>query len=153
MFKLPPISLYIHIPWCLKKCGYCDFYSYVSKNIIPETEYIKHLLKDFEKDLNLINKRKINSIFIGGGTPTLLKTKSIQKLLNGIKERAKISKKAEITIEANPTTLEYQRFLGYKNLGINRFSIGIQTFNSDLLQKIERTYKKKRSNISSKRNQ
>jgi oxygen-independent coproporphyrinogen-3 oxidase len=143
MFKLPPISLYIHIPWCLKKCGYCDFYSYVSKNIIPETEYIKHLLKDFEKDLNLINKRKINSIFIGGGTPTLLKTKSIQKLLNGIKERAKISKKAEITIEANPTTLEYQRFLGYKNLGINRFSIGIQTFNSDLLQKIERTYKKK----------
>ncbi|QCI25730.1 radical SAM family heme chaperone HemW [Buchnera aphidicola (Sitobion avenae)] len=140
MFKLPPISLYIHIPWCLKKCGYCDFYSYVSQEVIPEKEYIKHLLKDFEKDLLLTHNREIKTVFIGGGTPSLLKSISIKKLLYGIKKRNMISKNAEITIEANPKTLEYQRFIHYKNSGVNRFSLGIQTFNSDLLKKIERTY-------------
>lgn len=142
MFKLPPISLYIHIPWCLKKCGYCDFYSYVSKSAIPEKKYIEHLLKDLEKDLRLINERRINTIFIGGGTPSLLKNSSIENLLKEIKKRTNISNKTEITIESNPTTLEYKRFLNYKKSGINRFSIGIQTFNSDLLKKIERTYNK-----------
>ncbi|WP_295164068.1 radical SAM family heme chaperone HemW [uncultured Buchnera sp.] len=142
MFKLPSISLYIHIPWCLKKCGYCDFYSYVSKSTIPEKKYIEHLLKDLEKDLNLINGRKINSIFIGGGTPSLLKSSSIENLIKEIKKRINISNTTEITIESNPTTLEYKRFLNYKKSGINRFSIGIQTFNSDLLKKIERTYNK-----------
>ncbi|AYN24541.1 radical SAM family heme chaperone HemW [Buchnera aphidicola] len=142
MFKLPPISLYIHIPWCLKKCGYCDFYSYVSKSSIPEKKYIEHLLKDLEKDLNLINGRVINSIFIGGGTPSLLKSSSIEKLLKEIKKRINISNTAEITIEANPTTLEYKRFFNYKKAGVNRFSIGVQTFNSNFLKKIERTYNK-----------
>ncbi|WAI18316.1 MAG: radical SAM family heme chaperone HemW [Buchnera aphidicola (Acyrthosiphon caraganae)] len=143
MFILPPISLYIHIPWCLKKCGYCDFYSYVSQEIIPEEKYIENLLKDLEKDLSLINNRKINTIFIGGGTPSLLKSKSIKKLLQGIQKRIMISKNSEITIEANPKTLEYQRFIHYKKSGINRFSLGIQTFNSNLLKKIERTYNSK----------
>lgn len=140
MFILPPISLYIHIPWCLKKCGYCDFYSYVSQKIIPEQKYIENLLKDFEKDLPLIDNREINTIFIGGGTPSLLKSTSIKKLLWGIKKRHIISENAEITIESNPKTLEYKRFVQYKNCGINRFSLGVQTFNSDLLKKIERTY-------------
>ncbi|CAL4326602.1 radical SAM family heme chaperone HemW [Buchnera aphidicola] len=143
MCKLPPISLYIHIPWCSKKCGYCDFNSYVSKEIIPEKKYIEHLLKDFEKDLLLISKREINTIFIGGGTPSLLKSSSINKLIIGIKERASISHTAEISIEANPKTMEYKRFIDYKNSGINRFSLGIQTFNSHLLKKIERTYDSK----------
>ncbi|AEO08882.1 putative oxidoreductase [Buchnera aphidicola str. Ak (Acyrthosiphon kondoi)] len=143
MFILPPISLYIHIPWCLKKCGYCDFYSYVSQEIIPEEKYIENLLKDLEKDLSLINNRKINTIFIGGGTPSLLKSKSIKKLLQGVQKRIMISKNSEITIEANPKTLEYQRFIHYKKSGINRFSLGIQTFNSNLLKKIERTYNSK----------
>lgn len=143
MFKLPPISLYIHIPWCIKKCGYCDFYSYVNKSFIPEKEYIDHLLKDLEKDLSLIKEREINSIFIGGGTPSLLKNSSIEKMLREIKKRINISNTAEITIESNPTTLEYKRFLNYKKSGINRFSIGVQTFNSALLKKIERTYNKR----------
>ncbi|BFR92347.1 radical SAM family heme chaperone HemW [Buchnera aphidicola str. APS (Acyrthosiphon pisum)] len=143
MFTLPPISLYIHIPWCLKKCGYCDFYSYVSKEIIPENKYIEHLLRDFERDLSLINNRNINTIFIGGGTPSLLKNTSIKNLLNGIKKRKIISKNIEISIEANPKTLEYQNFIQYKNSGINRFSLGIQTFNSKMLKKIERTYSSK----------
>ncbi|QCO71090.1 radical SAM family heme chaperone HemW [Buchnera aphidicola] len=143
MFTLPPISLYIHIPWCLKKCGYCDFYSYVSKESIPEKKYVEHLLKDFEKDLYLINDREINTIFIGGGTPSLLQSDSIKKLIHGIKTRNIISKNAEISIEANPKTLEYQRFIHYKNAGVNRFSLGVQTFNSNLLKKIERTYTSK----------
>lgn len=151
MFKLPPISLYIHIPWCLKKCGYCDFYSYVSRKPIPEKEYINHLLKDLEKDLILINQRKIESIFIGGGTPSLLKERSIKKLLQEIKNIANISNTAEITIEANPTTLENKRFLNYKNSGINRFSLGIQTFQSKLLKKIERTYNKKEAILAIKK--
>lgn len=148
MFKLPPISLYIHIPWCLKKCGYCDFYSKVNKGVIPEKKYIKNLLKDLEKDIVLINKRTIKSIFIGGGTPSLLSSNGVKKLITEIKKRINISNTAEITIEANPTKLEYQRFLEYKNSGINRFSIGIQTFNSDLLKKIERTYDKKEAMLA-----
>ncbi|CAL4325890.1 Heme chaperone HemW [Buchnera aphidicola (Protaphis terricola)] len=143
MFRLPPINLYIHIPWCTKKCGYCDFYSYVNKNIIPEEKYIKSLLKDLEKDLKLTNQRKINNIFIGGGTPSLLHHNSIKNLIYGIKKRAKISKYAEISIESNPNSIEYKRFRQYKKHGINRFSLGIQTFNSYLLKKIERTYNKK----------
>jgi len=127
----------------MKKCGYCDFYSYVSQEIIPEKEYIENLLKDFEKDLSLIKNRIINTIFIGGGTPSLLSSLSIKNLLNGIKKRNVIAKNAEITIEANPKTLEYQRFTHYKKSGINRFSLGIQTFNSNLLEKIERTYASK----------
>lgn len=140
MLKLSPISLYIHIPWCLKKCGYCDFYSYVSKGIIPEKKYIESLLKDFEKDLIVVKNREINTIFIGGGTPSLLKNRSIKKLIDGIKERSFVAKNAEITIEANPKTIESKRFIHYKNSGVNRFSLGIQTFNSNLLKKIERTY-------------
>ncbi|QCI24583.1 radical SAM family heme chaperone HemW [Buchnera aphidicola (Muscaphis stroyani)] len=143
MFKLPPISLYIHIPWCLKKCGYCDFTSYVDKNTLPEKQYIKHLLKDFEKDLSLINNRKIGTIFIGGGTPSLLKYESIQDLIQGIKKRTFISNNIEISMEANPSTLESERFIYYKMSGINRFSLGIQTFQSSFLKKIERTYSSK----------
>ncbi|QCI19064.1 radical SAM family heme chaperone HemW [Buchnera aphidicola] len=143
MLKLPPISLYIHIPWCIKKCGYCDFYSYVSKKSIPEIKYIQHLLKDLEKDLKLINKRKISNIFIGGGTPSLLHHESIKYLIKGIKKRTKIYQSSEITIESNPKLKEYKRFRKYKKSGINRFSLGIQTFNSNLLKKIERTYDKK----------
>lgn len=140
MFISPPISLYIHIPWCLKKCGYCDFYSYTIQGMIPEKQYVEHLLIDFEKDLSLIDQREINTIFIGGGTPSLLTSQSIEQLLNGIKERSIVSNIAEISIEANPKKLEYKRFINYKKSGINRFSIGVQTFNSNLLKKIERTY-------------
>ncbi|QCI17348.1 radical SAM family heme chaperone HemW [Buchnera aphidicola (Aphis helianthi)] len=143
MIKLPPISLYVHIPWCIKKCGYCDFYSYVSKKNIPELEYVKNLLKDLEKDLKLIHKRKISSVFIGGGTPSLLNSESIKNLIKGIKKRTKLSKFSEITIESNPKLIEYKRFRNYKKSGINRFSLGVQTFNSRLLKVIERTYDRK----------
>ncbi|AEO08317.1 radical SAM family heme chaperone HemW [Buchnera aphidicola] len=145
MCRLPSISLYIHIPWCLKKCGYCDFYSYVSQENIPEEKYVKHILKDFEQDLLKINNRKIHTIFIGGGTPSLLKIHSINKLILGIKKRNQIFHNTEISIEANPTKLEYQNFMYYKHIGINRLSLGIQTFNSSLLKQIERTYNQKKA--------
>ncbi|QNS01721.1 MAG: radical SAM family heme chaperone HemW [Buchnera aphidicola (Pentalonia nigronervosa)] len=134
------IGLYIHIPWCLKKCGYCDFNSHVSKNVIPEKKYIQHLLKDFQNDLPLLNNRVIKTIFIGGGTPSLLKNIFIKKLIDQIKKNSIVCKFAEISIESNPKILEYQRFADYKNSGINRFSLGVQTFNTDYLKKIERTY-------------
>lgn len=140
MLKLPPISLYIHIPWCLKKCGYCDFYSYVSQDTIPEEKYIEHVLKDFEKDVLMINNRTIHTIFIGGGTPSLLKINSIKKLLSGIKQIHRISNNIEISLEANPKISEYHRFMHYNYFGVNRLSLGIQTFNSSLLKNIERTY-------------
>lgn len=135
-----PISLYIHIPWCLKKCEYCDFNVYVKKNDLPENEYIQHLLQDLETDLKFITNRKIQTIFIGGGTPSLFQNKFIKKLIEGIKKRVLLSDTIEISIEANPKKIETEYFLHYRESGINRLSLGIQTFNEKYLKKIGRTY-------------
>ncbi|HXK00339.1 MAG TPA: radical SAM family heme chaperone HemW [Buchnera sp. (in: enterobacteria)] len=138
MTTLPSLSLYIHIPWCLKKCPYCDFNSYTTKNKIKEKEYINHLISDLKNDIYLTSNRIINTIFIGGGTPSLFHYKSIDSLLKEIKKYIFISPSAEITIETNPKHIEYKKFLKYKEIGINRISIGIQTFNKKQLNILER---------------
>ncbi|VFP79005.1 Oxygen-independent coproporphyrinogen-III oxidase-like protein YggW [Candidatus Erwinia haradaeae] len=140
MPNLPKLSLYIHMPWCIKKCPYCDFNSFVSQTQIPEENYIRHLLNDLSNDISLISERKIDNIFIGGGTPSLFSEKSIQLLLEGVHTRLYVSPFAEITIEANPGTMEINRFDGYQASGVNRISIGIQSFNQKSLQHIDRTY-------------
>ncbi|WP_422667433.1 radical SAM family heme chaperone HemW [Buchnera aphidicola] len=143
MYKFNPMSIYVHIPWCLKKCEYCDFNTYIQKNNIPEEMYIKHLLQDLENDIKFIHDRKINTIFIGGGTPSLFKNESIHKLIKGIKKRINISYPLEISIEVNPNTVELKDFIYYKHSGINRISLGIQSLNSKHLINIGRTYTNK----------
>lgn len=138
MITLPPLSLYIHIPWCFKKCPYCDFNTCVTKNKIPEKEYIHHLILDLKKDINLTSNRIINSIFIGGGTPSLFHYESINTLLKEIKKCVYVSPSAEITIETNPKDIEYKKILKYKEIGITRLSVGIQTFNKKKLHILSR---------------
>jgi len=135
-----PISLYIHTPWCIKKCPYCDFNSHALKGNLPETTYIEALISDFHEQVPLLQGRNIQSIFIGGGTPSLLTPESYDNLFHALRKMATISDDAEITMEANPGTVEQQRFLGYRQLGINRISIGIQSFQDNQLKKLGRIH-------------
>lgn len=141
---LPPLSLYIHIPWCVQKCPYCDFNSHAQKGAIPEKEYIQHLLADLSQDLTAyqkaIGERKIHSIFIGGGTPSLFSAEGIQYLLAEIQKRIAFEDQIEITLEANPGTAEAERFLGYVQGGVNRISMGIQSFEPEKLLKLGRIH-------------
>ena len=137
LLKLPPLSLYIHYPWCLKKCPYCDFNSHEG-NI--QDGYINALLKDLDGDLEYVQNRKINSIFIGGGTPSLMSVKDATDLLVGIRDRLDFSSNVEITLEANPGTFEADKFAEYRNLGINRLSIGVQTFSDKHLKFLGRIH-------------
>lgn len=141
---LPPLSLYIHIPWCVQKCPYCDFNSHAQKGIIPESEYIQHLLNDLEQDLIrhkvAIQGRKIHSVFIGGGTPSLFSAENIAYLLAEIQKRILFEPNAEITLEANPGTAEAEKFAGYAEGGVNRISMGIQSFEPEKLLKLGRIH-------------
>ncbi len=137
---LPPLSLYIHFPWCVQKCPYCDFNSHEIKTGIPEATYIDALLKDLENDLPLIWGRKINTIFMGGGTPSLFSPEAMESLLSGIRARIPVSPNAEITIEANPGTVENEYITGFKAAGINRISFGVQSFNDHTLKKLGRIH-------------
>ncbi|VFP78366.1 Oxygen-independent coproporphyrinogen-III oxidase-like protein YggW [Buchnera aphidicola (Cinara cuneomaculata)] len=141
---LPPICLYIHIPWCIKKCPYCDFHSYKYSYKISEKTYIKHLLQDLNNDIKIISNRSIKSIFIGGGTPSLLKSSTFSYLLMEIKKIIYIPEKIEISIEISPDINQITKLVEYYYAGINRFSIGVQTLNDILLKKIERKYNKKK---------
>lgn len=142
--SLPPLSLYIHIPWCVQKCPYCDFNSHAQKGIIPEREYIAHLLVDLQHDLsrytNAIAGRNIHSIFIGGGTPSLFSAENIAYLLQQIQQYIDFEPNIEITLEANPGTAEAERFIGYHQAGISRISMGIQSFELEKLQKLGRIH-------------
>jgi oxygen-independent coproporphyrinogen-3 oxidase len=140
MFKLPPLSLYIHIPWCVRKCPYCDFNSHAADKGLPERDYIAALLADLEQDLPLTLDRRIETIFIGGGTPSLFSAESIAALLQGISERIALAPDAEITLEANPGTAESGKFEGFRAAGVNRLSIGIQSFNDRHLQALGRIH-------------
>ena len=135
-----PLSLYIHIPWCIKKCPYCDFNSHEVKNDIPEERYLESLIKDLENELPNIWGRSIESIFIGGGTPSLFSAKGIDKLLRSLRERLNIRPNIEITMEANPGTFEQDRFSGFRQAGINRLSIGIQSYNDQHLNALGRVH-------------
>ncbi len=136
-----PLSLYIHIPWCIKKCPYCDFNSHAIKDDLPEHHYIDALLNDLALDLNRYQiTRPISSIFIGGGTPSLFSPTAIDRLLAGIRQQAALKTDLEITLEANPGTFESHKFAEFRALGINRLSIGIQSFNDRLLKELGRVH-------------
>ena len=138
--QLPPLALYVHIPWCVQKCPYCDFNSHAQKQAIPEAEYVSALLDDLSADLAFVAGRTLSSIFIGGGTPSLFSAQAIGQLLAGIQERIPFDDDIEITLEANPGTVEAGRFAGYQSAGVNRFSIGVQSFNPLHLQKLGRIH-------------
>jgi putative oxygen-independent coproporphyrinogen III oxidase len=137
---LPPLSLYVHFPWCVKKCPYCDFNSHEASNGFPETEYLDALRADLEQALPLIWGRKIYTIFIGGGTPSLLSAGGLDRLLSDIRTLLPLDGAAEITMEANPGTFETEKFKSYRASGINRLSIGIQSFNAKHLQALGRIH-------------
>ena len=137
---LPPLSLYIHIPWCVKKCPYCDFNSHKSPDLLPENDYIDALIRDLEQEVPNIWGRNIKTVFIGGGTPSLFSAKAYDRLFSSLRALLPISHNAEITLEANPGTFDQERFADYLSLGINRLSIGIQSFNNDSLQALGRIH-------------
>jgi len=140
MLELPPLSLYIHIPWCVKKCPYCDFNSHETHSDIPETEYVDALCEDFDRDYAFCASRPLHSIFIGGGTPSLFSPKSIDRLLSHIQAKATLSNNCEITLEANPGTAEAENFSGYFDAGVNRLSLGIQSFDDQQLERLGRIH-------------
>ncbi|MGB1466879.1 radical SAM family heme chaperone HemW [Alcanivorax nanhaiticus] len=136
---MPPLSLYIHTPWCVRKCPYCDFNSH-ERGELPEQAYLEALLLDLEKDLLITGERTVETIFIGGGTPSLMSADFYQQLFAGIRARLPLADKAEITLEANPGTTEAARFEGFRAAGINRLSIGVQSFNDGHLQALGRIH-------------
>lgn len=140
MLRLPPLSLYIHIPWCVQKCPYCDFNSHALKEGIPEVEYIDALLDDLDQELALVQGRVLTSIFIGGGTPSLLSPEQMARLLQGVKERIPCEADIEITMEANPGTVESGRFSAFEEAGITRISIGVQSFQQPKLTRLGRIH-------------
>ncbi|KZX67088.1 YggW family oxidoreductase [Alcanivorax sp. HI0033] len=137
--KNPPLSLYIHTPWCVRKCPYCDFNSH-ERGELPEAAYLRALLADLDQDLPLIGDRTVETVFIGGGTPSLLSGDFYRQLFQGIRQRLLLSEQAEITLEANPGTVEAGRFAGFREAGINRLSIGVQSFNNTHLQALGRIH-------------
>ncbi|GLX77042.1 coproporphyrinogen III oxidase [Thalassotalea insulae] len=142
MLRFPPLSLYIHIPWCVEKCPYCDFNSHALKGAIPEDDYINELIKDLDSDIARFNlkQRKLHTIFIGGGTPSLLSVSALTRLLAQVLQRFEHDTDIEITLEANPGTVEAEKFIGFFNGGISRLSIGVQSFASDKLIKLGRIH-------------
>lgn len=140
MLRMPPLSLYIHFPWCVKKCPYCDFNSHALRTNLPEIAYIDALVEDLHQQLPKVFDRPIISIFMGGGTPSLFSPAAIEHLLNKLKQRLDFSAEIEITLEANPGTVELQRFASYREIGINRLSIGIQSFHDQQLQALGRIH-------------
>lgn len=137
---MSPISLYIHVPWCIRKCPYCDFNSHKSPQTLPEQDYIKALIEDLNQDLQRFDNRPVSSIFIGGGTPSLLSPDAYAELFDGLKKTLKLNPDIEITLEANPGTVEQERFRAYRQLGINRLSLGIQSFNPKHLERLGRIH-------------
>jgi oxygen-independent coproporphyrinogen-3 oxidase len=137
---LPPLSLYAHLPWCVRKCPYCDFNSHERTQSLPEGEYVTALIGDLESMLPSIWGRRIVSIFIGGGTPSLFSPESIEQLLSEIRARMTVEPHAEITLEANPGTAEAGRFRGYRAAGVNRLSLGVQSFDDAMLARLGRIH-------------
>lgn len=137
---LPPLSLYIHIPWCVRKCPYCDFNSHQAKSDLAEAAYIDALLLDLQTELPNIWGRPVETVFIGGGTPSLFQAASIERLLSGVRALVPLQPQAEITLEANPGTFEKEKFRGFKDAGITRLSIGVQSFNDQALQALGRIH-------------
>ena len=141
--QLPPLGLYVHLPWCLRKCPYCDFNSHgwrQSRDELPEARYVQALLRDLETALPLVWGRGVVSVFVGGGTPSLFSPEAVESLLAGIRARLPLQPDAEITLEANPGSFERQRFAAYAAAGVNRLSIGVQSFDDTMLQRLGRVH-------------
>ena len=138
--QLPPLSAYVHIPWCVRKCPYCDFNSHTSDSALPEDAYIDALIADLEADLQYTHGRELTSIFFGGGTPSLFSAASLGRLLEAMQQRLRFAADIEITLEANPGTFEQVKFKDYRAAGINRLSIGIQSFNPVHLKALGRIH-------------
>ncbi|SFC87145.1 radical SAM family heme chaperone HemW [Massilia yuzhufengensis] len=137
---LPPLSLYIHYPWCVRKCPYCDFNSHEAKGELPEKDYLDAVRLDLEQSLPLIWGRKIHTVFIGGGTPSLMSAAGLDRLLSDVRTLLPLEIGAEITMEANPGTFEQERFKSYRDSGVNRLSIGIQSFSGSHLKALGRIH-------------
>jgi putative oxygen-independent coproporphyrinogen III oxidase len=150
MLIAPPLSLYIHIPWCVEKCPYCDFNSHALKHAIPEQDYIAQLLLDLDSDIErfALNDRPLHSIFIGGGTPSLFSAPAIDQLLTEVLQRFEHKADIEITLEANPGTVEAEKFIGFFNGGVSRLSIGVQSFASDKLIKLGRIHDSEQAKVA-----
>jgi len=138
--RLPPLSLYIHIPWCVQKCPYCDFNSHALKGDVPHEAYVDALLTDLRNDLDQVQGRQLHSIFIGGGTPSLLEPSQMKRLIDEIKNLIVCEADMEVTMEANPGTIEAGRFAQFQQAGINRISIGVQSFQPDKLHILGRIH-------------
>jgi oxygen-independent coproporphyrinogen-3 oxidase len=137
---LPPLSLYVHIPWCVRKCPYCDFNSHAAPDALPEDAYVEALITDLETALPSIWGRNVSTVFIGGGTPSLFAAAAIDRLLGAVRARVQLSPDAEITLEANPGTFEREKFAGFYAAGINRLSLGIQSFDDRCLRALGRIH-------------
>jgi len=135
-----PIAIYVHLPWCVRKCPYCDFNSHVRPDRIPEEEYVAALLADLDGDLDLAAGREVGSVFLGGGTPSLFSVSATAKLIEGLAARLPFAANVEITMEANPGTVEHGRFAGYAEAGVNRVSLGAQSFDPEALKALGRIH-------------
>ena len=144
MLLVPPLSLYIHIPWCVKKCPYCDFNSHAQRGGLPVDEYVAALMADLDGDIDAsgdaLKGRPLHSIFFGGGTPSLFAPDAIARIIDGVAARVTLPTDAEVTLETNPGTVEHGRFDGYRNAGVNRISFGIQSFDDAKLQRLGRIH-------------
>ena len=140
LLRLPPLSLYVHIPWCVRKCPYCDFNSHEAGEELDEAAYTAALMADLEQELELNSQRELQSIFFGGGTPSLFSAESINIIIEGISSKTSLATDIEISLEANPGTFEQQKFADYRSAGVNRLSIGIQSFNDDKLRRLGRIH-------------
>ena len=138
--SLPPLSLYVHIPWCVRKCPYCDFNSHAAGDELPEEAYVQALIHELDIELTYAQGRQLTSIFFGGGTPSLFSAESIGRIVQAARRRIGFEEDIEITLEANPGTFEQEKFTGYRSVGVNRLSIGIQSFNDLHLQKLGRIH-------------
>jgi oxygen-independent coproporphyrinogen-3 oxidase len=137
---LPTLSVYAHLPWCVRKCPYCDFNSHRAPSLLPERDYVAALLEDLCDDRALVAERRVDSVFIGGGTPSLFSPESIAALIEGIGGLVELATDCEVTLEANPGTLDSGRFAEYRAAGVNRLSIGVQSFDDELLVRIGRIH-------------
>ncbi|MBT8048833.1 MAG: oxygen-independent coproporphyrinogen III oxidase-like protein [Xanthomonadales bacterium] len=138
--ELPPLSLYVHLPWCVRKCPYCDFNSHAVKGELPGDEYVNALILDLEKELPLVWGRPVHSVFFGGGTPSLFSAAQIDTLLCAMRGLLRLSPDAEVTLEANPGTIEHDSFSAYRNAGVNRISLGVQSFDESHLADLGRIH-------------
>ena len=140
MTHLPPLSLYIHTPWCEKKCPYCDFNSYAEKQALPEFQYVQALIADLNCDLPYVGSREVMSVFVGGGTPSLLSAEAIASVLEKLRACVPLSVDAEITLEANPGSADAEKFVAFREAGVNRLSLGVQSLNNDMLHRLGRVH-------------